>query len=112
MWREILDYFKSATHIGLTATPKETKYVSNVHYFGEPVYVYSLKQGIEDGSLPRTGCTGSIWTRTCRAGGRPGDRRTNTGTRSRTGSITRRTSTGALSWSTGRNWLPGKFRIS
>lgn len=50
-WREILDYFKSATHIGLTATPKETKYVSNVHYFGEPVYVYSLKQGIEDGFL-------------------------------------------------------------
>lgn len=51
MWREILDYFKSATHIGLTATPKETKYVSNVHYFGNPVYVYSLKQGIEDGFL-------------------------------------------------------------
>ena len=51
MWREILDYFKSATHIGLTATPKETKYVSNVHYFGKPVYVYSLKQGIEDGFL-------------------------------------------------------------
>jgi type I restriction enzyme R subunit len=51
MWREILEYFKSATHIGLTATPKETKYVSNVHYFGEPVYVYSLKQGIEDGFL-------------------------------------------------------------
>ena len=51
MWREILDYFKTATHIGLTATPKETKYVSNVHYFGEPVYVYSLKQGIEDGFL-------------------------------------------------------------
>jgi len=51
MWREILDYFTSATHIGLTATPKETKYVSNVHYFGEPVYVYSLKQGIEDGFL-------------------------------------------------------------
>ena len=50
-WREILDYFHSATHIGLTATPKETKYVSNVHYFGEPVYVYSLKQGIEDGFL-------------------------------------------------------------
>ncbi|MDD1694671.1 MAG: DEAD/DEAH box helicase family protein [Methanoregula sp.] len=51
MWREILEYFSSATHIGLTATPKETKYVSNVHYFGEPVYVYSLKQGIEDGFL-------------------------------------------------------------
>ena len=51
MWREILDYFKTATHIGLTATPKETKYVSNVNYFGPPVYVYSLKQGIEDGFL-------------------------------------------------------------
>jgi len=51
VWREILDYFTSATHIGLTATPKETKYVSNVHYFGKPVYVYSLKQGIEDGFL-------------------------------------------------------------
>ncbi len=51
MWREILDYFQSATHIGLTATPKETKYVSNIHYFGKPVYTYSLKQGIEDGFL-------------------------------------------------------------
>ncbi len=50
-WHEILEYFSSATHIGLTATPKETKYVSNIHYFGEPVYTYSLKQGIEDGFL-------------------------------------------------------------
>lgn len=50
-WREILDYFKHATHIGLTATPKETEGVSNIHYFGEPVYTYSLKQGIEDGFL-------------------------------------------------------------
>jgi len=50
-WHEILEYFKSATHIGLTATPKETKYVSNIHYFGDPVYTYSLKQGIEDGFL-------------------------------------------------------------
>ncbi len=50
-WREILDYFSSATHIGLTATPKETKEVSNIHYFGEPVYTYSLKQGIDDGFL-------------------------------------------------------------
>jgi len=50
-WREILDYFGSATHIGLTATPKETKEVSNTDYFGEPVYTYSLKQGIEDGFL-------------------------------------------------------------
>jgi type I restriction enzyme R subunit len=50
-WREILEYFSSATHIGLTATPKETKEVSNIDYFGEPVYTYSLKQGIEDGFL-------------------------------------------------------------
>lgn len=50
-WREILEYFSSATQIGLTATPKETKYVSNMNYFGEPVYTYSLKQGIEDGFL-------------------------------------------------------------
>ena len=50
-WREILDYFQNATHIGLTATPKETKEVSNITYFGEPIYTYSLKQGIEDGFL-------------------------------------------------------------
>ncbi len=50
-WREILEYFSSATQIGLTATPKETRYVSNIHYFGEPVYSYSLKQGIRDGFL-------------------------------------------------------------
>jgi type I restriction enzyme, R subunit len=50
-WREILDYFSSATQIGMTATPKETKYVSNAHYFGPPVYTYSLKQGIQDGFL-------------------------------------------------------------
>jgi type I restriction enzyme R subunit len=50
-WREILDYFTNAIQIGLTATPKETKYVSNMTYFGEPVYTYSLKQGIEDGFL-------------------------------------------------------------
>jgi len=50
-WREILEYFESATQIGLTATPKETKYVSNIHYFGEPIYTYSLRQGIQDGFL-------------------------------------------------------------
>jgi len=50
-WREILNYFDSATHIGLTATPKETKEVSNMDYFGKPVYTYSLKQGIDDGFL-------------------------------------------------------------
>jgi type I site-specific restriction endonuclease len=51
LWREILDYFSGAIHIGMTATPKETKYVSNIGYFGEPTYTYSLKQGIEDGFL-------------------------------------------------------------
>jgi type I restriction enzyme R subunit len=50
-WREILEYFSGATQIGLTATPKETEYVSNIHYFGKPVYTYSLKQGIRDGFL-------------------------------------------------------------
>ena len=50
-WREILEYFSSATQIGLTATPKETEYVSNIHYFGKPVFSYSLKQGIQDGFL-------------------------------------------------------------
>ena len=50
-WRQVLDYFKSATQIGLTATPKETKTVSNIEYFGDPVYTYSLKQGIADGFL-------------------------------------------------------------
>ena len=50
-WRDILSYFESATQIGLTATPKETEDVSNINYFGEPVYTYSLKQGIEDGFL-------------------------------------------------------------
>ncbi len=50
-WREILEYFYNATHIGLTATPKETTEVSNIDYFGEPIYTYSLKQGIDDGFL-------------------------------------------------------------
>ena len=51
LWRRVLDYFGSATQIGLTATPKETKDVSNIHYFGEAIYTYSLKQGIQDGFL-------------------------------------------------------------
>ncbi|MBK6854420.1 MAG: DEAD/DEAH box helicase family protein [Burkholderiales bacterium] len=50
-WRDILDYFSSATQIGLTATPKETKEVSSTYYFGEPIYTYSLRQGIDDGFL-------------------------------------------------------------
>jgi Type III restriction enzyme, res subunit len=50
-WREILDHFSNATQIGLTATPKETEYVSNTDYFGDPVFTYSLRQGISDGFL-------------------------------------------------------------
>jgi type I restriction enzyme, R subunit len=50
-WREVLEYFSNATHIGLTATPKETKEISSITYFGDPVYSYTLKQGIEDGFL-------------------------------------------------------------
>ena len=50
-WRRILEYFSSATQIGMTATPKETRYISNISYFGDPVYTYSLKEGIEDGFL-------------------------------------------------------------
>lgn len=50
-WREVLEYFSSATQVGLTATPKETNTVSNIDYFGEPLYTYSLKQGIDDGFL-------------------------------------------------------------
>lgn len=50
-WRRVLDYFQQATHIGMTATPKETKEISNITYFGDPIYTYTLKQGIEDGFL-------------------------------------------------------------
>lgn len=50
-WRKILDYFSFATQIGMTATPKETKYISNIVYFGEPIYTYSLREGIDDGFL-------------------------------------------------------------
>lgn len=50
-WRKILEYFSNAIQIGMTATPKETEYVSNIEYFGEPIYTYSLKQGIDDGFL-------------------------------------------------------------
>lgn len=50
-WRRILEYFSSATQIGMTATPKETRYISNIDYFGEPIYTYSLREGIDDGFL-------------------------------------------------------------
>lgn len=50
-WRKILEYFSSATQLGMTATPKETKYISNIDYFGKPIYTYSLREGVEDGFL-------------------------------------------------------------
>lgn len=50
-WRKVLEYFSSAAQLGMTATPKETKYVSNIDYFGDPLYVYSLNDGINDGFL-------------------------------------------------------------
>jgi type I restriction enzyme R subunit len=70
-WRDILSYFSSATQVGLTATPKETEDVSNIDYFGEPVYTYSLRQGIEDGYLRPTRSSASIWTKTPSAGAPP-----------------------------------------
>ena len=93
-WREILDYFSAATQIGLTATPKETKYVSNIHYFGEPVYTYSLKQGIEDGFLAPYKVI-KVHIDVDVEGYRPeqGETSTATATRSKTASTTRRTST-------------------
>ena len=50
-WRKILEYFNTATQIGMTATPKETKYISNIDYFGDPIYTYSLREGVDDGFL-------------------------------------------------------------
>ena len=77
-WREILEYFSAATQIGLTATPKETKYVSNIQYFGAPVYSYSLRQGISDGFLapykvikPGFPFCGAGWPRYTPEGRRP-----------------------------------------
>jgi type I restriction enzyme R subunit len=70
-WRDILTTFSSATQVGLTATPKETKDVSNIDYFGEPVYTYSLRQGIEDGYLAPYKVIRVDWTRTPLAGAPP-----------------------------------------
>jgi len=96
-WREILEYFSGATQIGLTATPKETAYVSNIHYFGKPVFSYSLKQGIRDGFLAPYKVIKvhlvSMWRVTAPHRGRP----TSTATRSKTATTTRRTSTGCWS---------------
>jgi type I restriction enzyme, R subunit len=77
-WRKVLEYFSNATQIGLTATPKETKDVSNIDYFGEPIYTYSLKQGIADGFLAPTKSFASIWTRILMAGVQHRDNSTST----------------------------------
>jgi type I site-specific restriction endonuclease len=108
-WREILEYFSAATQIGLTATPKETKYVSNIHYFGKPVYTYSLKQGIEDGFLAPYKVI-KVHIDLDVHGYRP-ERVTPTAMamRSRTASTTRRISTAPSSSMTGQSSLPGKF---
>jgi type I restriction enzyme R subunit len=93
-WRKVLEYFSSATQIGLTATPKETKDVSNIEYFGEPIYTYSLKQGISDGFLApykvvRIGLDKDL------DGWRPEEGKwTSTASSSRTGNTTTATSTG------------------
>ena len=95
-WREILEYFSSATQIGMTATPKETKYVSNIHYFGEPVYTYSLKQGIQDGFLAPYKVI-NVHIDVDVEGYRPVQGKTDIeGEESRTASTTRRTSTATL----------------
>jgi len=78
-WRKVLTYFSSATQIGMTATPKETEHVSNIEYFGDPLYTYSLRQGIDDGYLaPIKWCELAL-TRISTAGGRRTARRTSTG---------------------------------
>ena len=92
-WREILNYFSAATQIGMTATPKETKDVSNIQYFGEPVYTYSLKQGIQDGFLAPYKVI-NVHIDVDVDGYRPSrEPRTSLASRSRTGSTTRWTST-------------------
>ena len=105
-WREILDYFSAATQIGMTATPKETKYVSNIHYFGEPIYTYSLKQGIHDGFLAPYKVI-NVHIDVDVDGYRParGDVMP-TAKRSRTASTTRRTSTAPWSSTTAPSWSP------
>lgn len=70
-WREILDYFSSATQIGLTATPKETHEVSSTDYFGDPVYVYSLKEGSKTASSPLIKLSVLILMLICKAGAQP-----------------------------------------
>ena len=92
-WREILTHFSGAIQIGLTATPKETEYDSNTEYFGEPVFTYSLRQGISDGFLAPYKVIKVHIDRTWKAIGRRRASWTATATRSRTASTTPRTST-------------------
>ena len=77
-WRKVLEYFSSATQIGMTATPKETKDVSNIEYFGDPLYTYSLREGIADGFLAPYRWSVLALIRTWRGGGRKGGRQTST----------------------------------
>jgi type I restriction enzyme, R subunit len=109
-WRQVLEYFTSATQIGLTATPKETKEVSNIEYFGEPLYTYSLRQGISDGFLApykvvRIGLDKDIL-------GPSSARWTNTGSSSRTANTTCATSTRTSSLKSVPNWSPQRFPSS
>jgi type I restriction enzyme, R subunit len=111
-WREILEYFSSATQIGLTATPRETEYASNINYFGEPLYSYSLKQGIRDGFLAPTKWSRSTSTVTSRATGPRAARSIARVRRSRTASTISGTSTGRWFWTTAPSSLPGRSRAS
>jgi type I restriction enzyme R subunit len=105
-WREILDYSCSATQNGLTATPKETEYISNIHYFGPPVYSYSVKQGIRDGFLAPYKVVKVLAT--ARATGPNGANSSAKAKRSRTVSTTPRISTTRLFWTNAQSWSRGK----
>ena len=105
-WREILEYFSSATQIGLTATPKETKYASNIAYFGEPVFTYSLKQGVRDGFLAPYKMVKVHIDRDVQGYGPRRASSTGTARRSRTASTTPRISTGRWSSTTAPGWSP------
>ena len=111
-WREILEYFSSATQIGLTATPRETRYVSNIHYFGEPVYTYSLKEGIRDGFLAPYKVVKIHIDRDVE-GYRPEKGQLDrNGEEVRTTSTTSRTSTALWSWMSGPSSWPERSRRS
>ena len=111
-WREILKYFSSATQIGMTATPKETKYISNIAYFGDPVYSYSLKQGIRDGFLAPHKVVKVHIDRDVGGTGRRRASSTARARRSRTASTTPRISTARWCWMTAPSWSPRRSRSS